>query len=103
MDTTVINNANGRPDVWIVLAELPFNDLTPVYEEIRSLRHALYGSFLPAKDDSIGFYYSGFRFRAVKCGDHIQILVNDPNCPPDILLVPLAKLIPPQSPCSLKQ
>lgn len=101
MDTTLISNANGQPDVWVVLAELPFNDLEPVHEEIRKLRHALCGSFDPATDDAVSFYYRGCKFRAAKRGDHIDILTSDPHCPPDILFEPLAKLIFPLSRCSL--
>jgi hypothetical protein len=102
MDTTLISNANQQPDTWVVLAELPFGDLAPAYEEIRKLRHALCGSFDPSTDASFSFYYRGCKFRAVKRDAHIDILVSDPSCPADILFEPLSKLISPLSRCSLK-
>ncbi|QDT75201.1 hypothetical protein I41_44110 [Lacipirellula limnantheis] len=95
--TTVISNASRRPDVWVVLAELPCNDLAPVYEEIRKLRNALCRSLLASKDDAIGVYCRRYRFRDVKCSDYFQVLVNDPHCPADILFLPLTKIIPPPS------
>ncbi|MBL9161624.1 MAG: hypothetical protein JNL18_02660 [Planctomycetaceae bacterium] len=102
MDATLIGNANKRPDNWLVLAELPFNDLAPVYAEMRKLRHAICGSFDPSTDNAISFYYRGYKFRAAKRGDHIDMLVSEPDCPADILFEPLAKLIPPLTRCSLK-
>lgn len=102
MDTTLIGNANKLPDKWLILAELPFNDLAPVYAEIRKLRHAICGSFDPSTSNAISFYYRGYKFRAENRGDHIDLLVSNPDCPADILFEPLANLISPLTRCSLK-
>ena len=86
---------------WQIVAELPFIDLQPAYEQVRKLRHALTKSFDSETDAEIGFSYRGYEFRIVRCDDHLDILVNDPNCPMDVLLEPLTHIITPLLRCSI--
>jgi len=95
--------ADGASAHWQIVAELPYVDLEPAYEQVRSIRHALYKPFDVTVDEQVRFSYRGYEFRIVRCDDHLDILVNDPDCPLDILLEPLTQLITPLSRCSLKR
>jgi hypothetical protein len=88
---------------WQIIAELPYVDLEPAYQEVRKMRHVLYKPFDAAVDEQVSFAYRGYEFRIVRCDDHLDILVNDPDCPTDVLLEPLTQLITPLSRCSLKR
>lgn len=54
-------------------------------------------------DDGISFAYRGYEFRIVRCDDHMDILVIDPQCPTDVLLEPLTQLINRLSRCTIKR
>ena len=88
---------------WQIVAELPYVDLQPAYEQVRTIRHALHKPFDVETDEHVSFSYRGYEFRIVRCDDHLDILGNDPDCPMDILLEPLTQLITPLSRCSLKR
>ena len=98
--------ADGQSPVaapqWQIIAELPFVDLLPVYEQVRNLRHVIYKPFAPDVDSEVRFAYRGYEFRIVRCDDHLDILVDDPDCPVDVLMESLGRLISPLSRCSLK-
>ncbi len=88
---------------WQIVAELPFVDLEPAFEQVRKLRHALYKPFDATVDDQVSFAYRGYEFRIVRRDEHLDILVSDPNCPTDVLLEPLTQIINSLSRCSLKR
>ena len=95
--------ASSAATHWQIVAELPFVDLEPAYQEVRKMRHVLYKPFDASIDDRVSFAYRGYEFRIVRCDDHLDILVNDADCPMEVLLEPLTQLITPLSRCSLKR
>lgn len=102
MDTEVsMPGVTPREAAWQILAELPYSDLRPVFEEVRKLRHVMIRRFNADTDAEISFAYRGYHFRLVRSGDHIDILVNDPACPVDVLMLPLTRLISPLSRCGI--
>jgi hypothetical protein len=86
---------------WQIVAELPFVDLQPAYEQVRKLRHVMVKPFDIESDVEIVFSYRGCGFRIVRCDDRLDILVNDPNCPLEVLLEPMTQIIAPLSRCSI--
>lgn len=87
---------------WLLIAELPFEDLQPAYQQVRKLRHVLIKRFDERLDDEILFAYRGYHFCIKRCNGRLEILVNDPECPADVLLEPISGLIPPLSRCSMR-
>ena len=88
--------APTQSSTWQIVAELPYlGSLKAVHLQVRKLRHIIVDRFDESKDNAIQFSLRGFRFRLEKVDDRIDLLVNDANCPVDILMEPLCHLVKP--------
>ena len=102
MDTEFKSVGNDSQQArWELLAELPYSDLLPVYEQVRKLQHIMFLRYDETADTEVTFAYRGYRFRIAKCEDRVEFFVNDAECPVELFLKPLAELISPLSRCEI--